>query len=106
MFRRRRDEGESGYVANAAPLLDKQARYLLEACANEPFFLDLGHVTPEVARVSDGRDAFEYLANLARQYRLALIPVTGLSRRTEYQSSVERILAKDARGLCLRISAT
>ena len=48
--------------------------------------------------------AFEYFAEIGRSYKLALVPVTGLSRTKEYQASVATVVKDDKRGICLRLT--
>ena len=91
-------------LLDAAQVLERQAKKLLEACGNCPFFLDLRHVAVEVPRVQGKMHALEYIAEIGRNYKLALVPVTGFSRTKTYQSSVAGVLKKDGRGACLRIT--
>ncbi|MGB7436421.1 MAG: hypothetical protein WBW49_13495 [Candidatus Acidiferrum sp.] len=87
-----------------AHVLQQQAKNLLEACRNFPFFLDLRHVTAEVPRVRGRIHALEYLAEIGRSYKLKLVPVAGLSRTRDYLLSVAGVVKDDKRGICLRIT--
>jgi hypothetical protein len=104
IFKSRRNDKQEPKTLDPAQVLERQAKKLLEACGNSPFFLDLRHVTVEVSRTSGKRHALDYLAEIGRNYKLALVPVTGLSRKKEYQSAVAGVIKADKRGICLRIT--
>jgi hypothetical protein len=87
-----------------AQVVHQEAKKLLEACGNFPFFLDLRHVAVDVVRTHGKVHALEYFAEIGRSYKLALVPVTGLVRTKEYQASVANIVKDDRRGLCLRLT--
>lgn len=104
IFKSRRTPTQEPKALDPAQVLEKEAKKLLETCLNRPFFLDLRHVTAEVARTRGKIHALEYLAELGRAYKLAIVPVTGLLRSDKYQSSVREALKQDQRGVCLRIT--
>jgi len=104
IFKSRKSAGREPMPLEPAKVLQLQAKNLLEACGNFPFFLDLRHLTTEVPRVGGKIHALEYLAEIARSYKLKLVPVAGLSRTKEYQSSVAGVVKDDKRGICLRIT--
>lgn len=104
IFKSRRTEDQEAKWLDPAQVLEKEAKKLLETCLNRPFFLDLRHVTVEIARSRGKVHALEYLAEIGRAYKLALVPVTGLSRSHGYQSSVRSANKQDGRGICLRIT--
>lgn len=87
-----------------AQVVHQEAKKLLKSCANFPFFLDLRHVAVDVVRTRAKVHALEYFAEVGRSYKLALVPVTGLSRTKEYQASVAAIVKDDKRGICLRLT--
>jgi hypothetical protein len=87
-----------------AQVVHQEAKKLLESCPNFPFFLDLRHVAVDVVRTRAKVHALEYFAEVGRSYKLALVPVTGLSRTKEYQASVAAIVKDDKRGICLRLT--
>ena len=104
VFKARKKDGQEVEPPDPAQVLEGEAKKLLEACGNSPFFLDLRYVTNTVQRNGGSVHALEYLAEIARNYRLAPLPVTGLCRSQEYQLSVRNVLNKDRRGICLRIT--
>jgi len=57
----------------------------------------------EKERMSDGSHPMENLFERTRKEGLNVIPVTALVRGDDYQSACRRIVAKDHRGVCLRI---
>lgn len=85
-------------------VVHKESKKLLEACGNFPFFLDLRHVAVDITRSRGKIHALEYFAELGRSYKLALVPVTGLLRPSQYQASVANIVKEDKRGICLRLT--
>jgi hypothetical protein len=106
IFKRRRNDGKETVPPDPAQVLDHEAKKLLEACGNRPFFLDLRYVRDMVQRTRSRIHALQYLGEIARSYKLAPVPVTELSRNQNYQSSVRDIVDKDGRGLCLRMAPT
>jgi hypothetical protein len=104
IFKSRKTTRRDAMPLDTAHVLEEQAKNLLEACGNSPFFLDLRHVTAEVSRERGKVHALEYLAEIGRNYKLKLVPVAGLSRTKEYQSSVAGVVKDDKRGSCLRIT--
>jgi hypothetical protein len=79
-------------------VVHRESKKLLESCVNFPFFLDLRYVTVDVTRNRGKTHALEYFAEVARNYKLALMPVTGLHRTPQYQASVANIVKQDKRG--------
>jgi hypothetical protein len=67
------------------------------------FFLDLCHVDGHVPQIQ-ARHPLAFIAEEARRIKLLLVPVTGLSRRGEYQKAVAQVAAIDGRGVCLRVA--
>jgi hypothetical protein len=103
-FKSRKTAERVSTPLDPAQVIHQEAKKLLEACANFPFFLDLRHVAVDVVRSSGKVHALEYFAEVGRNYKLALVPVTGLSRTQEYQASVATIVNDDKRGNCLRLT--
>jgi Beta protein len=87
-----------------AHVIQQETKKLLEACGNFPFFLDLRHVAVEISRSHGRVHALEYLAEIGRSYKLAVVPVTGLFRSQEYQLAVAAVVKSDKRGICLRLT--
>lgn len=103
MFKQRKRRGVP-YTVDPMRVLDMEARRLLEACQYSPFFLDARLVERRVQGPRGDTQVLEYLASLLRDYKMSVIPVTGLSRSKEFQSSVARIAKADGRGACMRIT--
>jgi Beta protein len=103
-FKSRKTADQVAQPRDPVQVVQQEAKKLLEACGNFPFFLDLRHVTVDVSRARGKVHALEYLAEIGRTYKLALVPVTGLSSTKEYQSSVAAIVKADKRGVCLRLT--
>jgi T4 beta protein len=64
-------------------------------------FADVGALSEE--RMRDGRHPLGYLFDTARDRGLELIPVSGLNRDSGYQGAVRQIVARDERGVCVRL---
>ena len=98
-------EGEKkGVKPNPSEVLLCEARHLLANWGYSPFFLDLHHLDGKIPAVVAGLNPLIFLANTARDYRLSLIPVTGLTRTGEHQSAVANVARTDRRGVCLRLT--
>lgn len=95
IFKSRRTAKQEPQMLDPAQVLGKKAKKLLETCLNRPFFLDLRHVTAEVARTRGKIHALPYLAELGRDYKLAIVPVTGLLPNDKYQLSVREAHKQD-----------
>jgi hypothetical protein len=67
-----------------------------------PLFLDLLWLAPE-ERMANGDHPLAHVFGIAREDGLQLVPVTGLVRGEEYQSSCRDVVAEDARGICVRL---
>jgi hypothetical protein len=102
VFARRKRAQRAADWRNTTDVIYEESKRLLEACGNFPFFLDLRYV--EDVPKSRGKHPLEGFADLGRSYKLEIVPVTGLNREKEYQSSVRTILEQDKRGLCLRLT--
>lgn len=76
----------------------------LDACWGRdlPLFIDLGWI-PASEVMSDGRQPLKYIFDEARLKELMSIPVTGLSRESQYQDAVKEALDTDSRGICIRL---
>jgi hypothetical protein len=70
-----------------------------------PCFVDLNpNVLDSSERMSDGRQAVEYVFAELRERDCSAIPVTGCERAPQYQRAVRSIARTDQRGVCLRLS--
>src|SRR2546426_3389737 len=94
---------KEGKKPDPARVLEDQAKNLLESWANAPLFLDLSLIDGLVPPINGVRHPLAHIAETARCYRLCVVPVTGLSRRNEYQSALSDIVHLDRRGICLRL---
>lgn len=57
-----------------------------------------------VAAINGTIHALNYFSEVSRDYRLKVVPVTGLDRPVAYQTAVATAVRTDGNGLCLRIS--
>jgi hypothetical protein len=85
-------------------VLEQEAKKLLEVCGYSPFFLDLRFVDRQIQGPRGKTHSLAYLASMVRDYKLMAVPVTGLSRSADYQSSVSQVAKADGRGVCIRIT--
>lgn len=67
-------------------------------------FLDLLWI-PASEVMADKSHPLTYVFNGARAAGLRLVPVTGLSRDRNYQQAVRETIARDRRGLCIRLES-
>jgi hypothetical protein len=70
--------------------------------AERPAFLDLLWIAPD-ERMASGEHPLTYVFTTARRKGLQIIPVTGLVRDADYQSSCRDVIAQDRRGVCVRL---
>jgi len=99
-----RKRGGLSQTPDPANVLRGEVKKLLESCKYAPFFLDAHFVDGDIRATGGKKHSLEYLAGIARDYKLALVPVTGMSRSTGYQTSVSRVAKEDGRGACVRIT--
>ena len=55
-------------------------------------------------KYTERKNPLAYVAEIARNLKLSLIPVTSLRRTCEYQTAVAQVAALDGRGVCLRVT--
>ena len=70
---------------------------------NRPIFLELVYL--ETESMSDGTHPLTKIFNEMRIKHFPAIPVTGISRVTEYQQAVIEIIENDKLGVCLRLTS-
>lgn len=80
------------------------AGQLYQAWGERPFFIDFVNVP--VFGPLQGPDLLDLLSRYAAPLGLRMIPVTGLNRISEWQSSVARLLKSGTEGVCLRLTLT
>lgn len=68
-----------------------------------PCFVDLNLIDTSKL-MADGRHPVNFVFDELRAQRCLATPVIGINRSRKYQQAVERVVSKDRRGLCLRIS--
>jgi Beta protein len=68
-----------------------------------PCFVDL-NLIPLSERMKSGVHPLCFIFNELRAIQCVSVPVTGLIRDEEYQKEIKKILDKDKRGICLRIT--
>lgn len=69
----------------------------------QPCFVDLNLIDTSKP-MADGRHPVNFVFDELRAQRCLATPVIGINRGRQYQQAVERVVSKDKRGLCLRIS--
>lgn len=67
-------------------------------------FVDLLWI-PSSEFMADGSHPLSYVFDSARSVGLQMIPVTGLSRDRNYQYAVRETIARDRRGVCIRLES-
>jgi len=85
-----------------AAMLAKNAADMQKHWGSRPLFVDLWLLDADL-RLAGGAHPLTFLAQEARRLGVALIPITGLRRDREYQDAVGGIVARDNRGLGLRL---
>lgn len=85
-----------------ATVLHKHAKKFLKSCKYEPFFLDLQHLEGMISNVS-GMHPLAYVGKYCCDFRLKMIPVTGLTRSDDFQAAVRNSIHRDRRGTCIRL---
>jgi hypothetical protein len=83
--------------------LDKFGRRLADKWPQKWAFVDL-RLIPQAERMRDGRHPTTFVFDAARRAGALIIPVTGLSRDSEYQRAVRDIASVDKSAICLRLS--
>ncbi|WP_426151785.1 beta family protein [Pseudomonas sp. DC3000-4b1] len=78
-------------------------RRLMANWGGLPCFVDSCHL-PADALCAGGIHHFERLLELAAQAGCLALPVTGLNRHYQYQAATARIVRRQGRGLCLRLT--
>lgn len=84
--------------------LNEIARQILESWGEKPFFVDMCHVHSVIPFVR-GVDSFQVFGEIMSGYQLKPIPVTGLRRPLNYQSSVTLVAAAIGEGACVRLNS-
>ena len=103
---------KSGNTLDVDKVLLKKAQELSKYWGDEPLFIDLWHLDQlkPPLQSSKGIHPLEFLArelhsnkSLLFPPRAFLIPVTGLKRSADYQSTIRSIVRTDHRGVCIRL---
>lgn len=85
-------------------VLRHHAREVLRFWGYSPFFLETAHLEGLIPLIDGKTHALSFFAQLAREYRLKLVPVTSLGRSAAHCTAVEEVLKSDCNGLCLRVT--
>lgn len=83
-------------------LLARTGPHLAKAVPDGRAFIDGLHLAPAQTMAS-GEHPLAYFLAKARESGVALVPVTGPERDSEYQSTVSAAVAEDKRGVCVRV---
>lgn len=82
--------------------LAKFAPRVQEKWGTQPCFVD-GRLLPPAGTMATGLHAMPAIFDALRVQGCQAVPVTGPERATEYQIAIREIVARDRRGVCLRI---
>jgi hypothetical protein len=85
-------------------VLRRHAKEVLRFWGYSPFFLEVRHLEGTVPLINGKTHCLAFFAELARNYRLKLVPVTGLNPSITHQSAIAEALNSDNNGLCLRVN--
>lgn len=83
--------------------LRRHAKQVLRFWGYSPFFLELGHLEGVVPPINGRSHPLSYFADLAREFRLKVVPVTTLNRSAMYESAVANCVSTDGNGVCIRV---
>lgn len=83
--------------------LEKVADRFQKKWGARPAFVDLKHLSA-FDRMKGGEHPLTFVFNGLRAKGVPAIPVTCLTRHTDYQTAVRRTIAIDRRGVCLRLT--
>jgi len=100
----------TGRVVNKVKLPDPDpgkvlhglAKKLLRSCGYDCFLLDAQHIDGRVADVC-GMHPLAYLARYCSDFRFSMVPVTSLTRSSQFQAAVRGAVQRNPRGLCIRL---
>jgi len=84
-------------------VLRHTAKEMLRHWGYAPAFVDFQHLEGIVGPINGRIHPFGYFAELARSYKLHIVPVTGLNRSITYQAAVCSISSADGNGICVRL---
>lgn len=96
---------KGGKVVSVDERLHKTAKEIADNWGQAPCFVDLWHL-PDQLRTKVGEHPLQALGNEARNYRLTLIPVTGLKRNVDYQAAAATLVKSNHHGICIRLFRT
>lgn len=91
-------------VHDPGSVLRHHVKEVLRFWGNSPFFLELGHLEGAVPLINGTSHPLTYFTDVARSYRLKLVPVTTLNRSAAYKSAVADSVRTDGNGVCIRLN--
>lgn len=94
IFKSRRTAKQEPQMLDPAQVLGKKAKKLLETCLNRPFFLDLRHVTAEVARTRGKIHALHISRNSDAITSSQLCPLRDCYRTTSISCLYAKLISK------------
>jgi hypothetical protein len=86
----------------ARDLFKKVAEQIAACWGFTPIFIDI-ELIEALLPLPQGKNPISLFAEVARTFLLRVIPVTGINRSPEYQTAVEKIVAIERRGVCVRL---
>lgn len=84
-------------------LFTEVAKQIAANWGQSRIFVDLWLID-SLFRSSRGKHPLMHLSEATRTLRIPLIPVTGPNRSAEYQEAIEKVVAIDRRGVCVRLT--
>ncbi|WP_375746251.1 beta family protein [Corallococcus interemptor] len=100
--KRAKDRKKTLRMETLEELLTKAGPHLAKAIPGGCAFIDGLHLTPAQTMAS-GEHPLAYVLAKARESGVALVPVTGPERDSEYLSTVRAAVEEDKRGVCIRV---
>ena len=91
-------------VRDPGSVLRHHAKEVLQFWGNSPFFLELGLLEGAVPLINGTSHPLTYFTDVARSYRLRMVPVTTLNRSATYKSAVAESVKTGGNGICIRLS--
>ena len=96
------DPDEQGKLRNVDAVLVTKAKELSKDWGPAPVFVDVGLLSSDV-RTNRGQHPLRLLAENARTHGVWIIPVTGLTRSSQFQRDVSSIASNNGHGICIRV---
>nr|WP_301540862.1 beta family protein [Corallococcus exiguus] len=100
--KRAKDRRKPLHMETLEELLARTGPHLAKAIPDGRAFIDGLHLAPAQTMAS-GQHPLAYVLAKARESGVALVPVTGPERDSDYQATVRAAVEEDKRGVCVRV---